>query len=302
MFWRLETMAFKCHFCPVCKGTGCIGEMPGMGGPDKSANFIYNCLDWSNIENLDPEETEIRIDVRLAPITGAVENIGYDDEKQYYFDMMKFAAGAGYKLSIGDGTPDFKLEYGIEAVRELQKTDSDTKSAVFIKPYPDEKIYHRMEKAMDVAEIFGIDIDSYNIVTMRDLVHLEKKTTTQLIKIKEYLALHNKPLAIKGVFTMEDIQLCKEVRPDIIYISNHGGRVETRKGSTAMFLKEHYKELSGYCDRLWIDGGIRTKEDILTAQSYGVDTVLLGRPFITALCSKTSMKLELPCLMQQSIL
>lgn len=39
------------------------------------------------------------------------------------------------------------------------------------------------------------------------------------------------------------------------------------------------------CGRLWVDGGIRTFRDILVAGFLGAHAVMVGRPFITALCA-----------------
>ncbi len=277
---------FKCHFCPVCKGTGCIGEMPGMGGPNESVNFIRNCKDWSLIPE-GPFTDSAFPEIRLAPVTGAVENIGFDSEEPYYSMMMSSCASCGVKLSIGDGTPDCKLKAGIQAVAELGKSVPGAKAAVFIKPYPDEKILERSLWADGIAELYGIDIDSYNIVTMRNLVHLEKKTASQLKELKSYFNHRGFPFAIKGVFTEHDTELVKEVKPDICYISNHGGRVDTVTGSTAEFLMKNAETLRANSGRLWVDGGIRSANDARKAASYGCDTVLLGRPLITSLCRDT---------------
>lgn len=260
-----------CHFCQVCDGQGCVGEMPGMGGAFASANFIANCAEWKRYQ---PSSDTLPL-IRLAPITGAVENIGWHDEKSFYFALLGAAAAAGIRLSIGDGTPDEKLQAGIEALRALKK-----KAAVFIKPYPQKIFFERLEWAEETAEICGSDIDSYNIVTMRKLVHLERKTPAQLLEIKKRVKV---PFAIKGVFTPEDLDIIKEVKPDIAVISNHGGRVETRQGSTASFLAEHAVFLRKFCGELWVDGGLRTQSDLLVAHSLGASTVMIGRPFITAL-------------------
>jgi isopentenyl diphosphate isomerase/L-lactate dehydrogenase-like FMN-dependent dehydrogenase len=144
-----------------------------------------------------------------------------------------------------------------------------------------QKIIERIEWSAGVSEIIGVDIDSYNIVTMRNLVQLERKTPAQISELKKHAKL---PFAIKGVFTKDDVELVKEVKPEIVVISNHGGRVENRIGSTAMFLKEYGPELKNYCGELWVDGGLRTKKDLKTASYFGVSEVMLGRPFVTALC------------------
>ena len=268
---------FKCHFCAQCTGRGCVGEMPGMGGPNQSRNFLLNAAGWEPY--LDVGAGQAVPQLRLAPLTGAVENVGYDDEEPFYGDMVHACAAAGIALGIGDGTPDCKLQYGLAALRREGK-----KAAVFIKPYPDARLYERMEWALDVAEYVGIDIDSYNIVTMRNLVHLEKKTPAQLAAIKAWLTARGLPFVIKGIFTEEDIAMVDEVRPDVAYISNHGGRVDTRAGSTAEFLAGHGRALARSAGALWVDGGIRTREQAQVAAALGASCVLLGRPLITALC------------------
>jgi isopentenyl diphosphate isomerase/L-lactate dehydrogenase-like FMN-dependent dehydrogenase len=116
---------------------------------------------------------------------------------------------------------------------------------------------------------------------MRNLVQLERKTPAQISELKKHAKL---PFAIKGVFTKEDVELVREVKPEIVVISNHGGRVENRIGSTAMFLKEYGQEIRNHCGELWVDGGLRSKKDLKTASYFGVSEVMLGRPFITALC------------------
>lgn len=273
----------KCNRCFVCNGYGCKNNLPGLGGVFNNQNFQLNCSSWENLRKLAQREgylNEIEnievlpSQIKCGPVTGAVENIGYNSEEDFYFPYLKAAKDAGFGLCVGDGYPDIKLQFGFEAVKRL-----NTKAAFFFKPYPFEKLVERVNLVKNYAEYIGIDIDSYNIVTMRNLVNLEKKTSQQL---EEFRKLFNVPLVIKGVFTEEDIQLCKELRPDVIYISNHGGRVETRIGSTGDFLAKYSKSLKNYCKEIWVDGGIRCKEDVQTALFYGADKVIAARPFIRA--------------------
>jgi isopentenyl diphosphate isomerase/L-lactate dehydrogenase-like FMN-dependent dehydrogenase len=267
----------NCHFCPECLGFGCIAELPGMGGIRQNKNFQLNCAAWDRL----PADGNTPLPlVRLAPITGAVENAGYYEERQFYHDLIQGVSEGGAALSIGDGCPDEKLRYGIEAV-----TAAGKKAAVFIKPYENTKILDRMEWASGIAEIFGVDIDSYNIVTMRNLVQLERKTPKMLRELKAASAKTARPFAIKGIFTKADIETLKEVKPDIAVVSNHGGRVENREGSTADFLAENYRELKSYVGEVWVDGGIRKLRDLQAAANLGASQVLIGRPFITALLS-----------------
>lgn len=273
----------KCHRCAVCDGYGCPGMLPGLGGVFEGKNFQLNFEGWRELleeavengagEKINNIQVEPSI-VRCGPVTGAVENIGYAQESDFYFPYLKNAVQAGFGLCVGDGCPDEKLKLGLAAVREL-----NIPAAFFLKPYPQEKLFERVEWIRPYASYIGIDIDSYNIVTMRNLVNLERKTAAQLQEFREHTKL---PFVIKGVFTPDDLTLVSLVRPDVVYISNHGGRVETRIGSTARFLAENAGELKKYCKEIWVDGGIRTKQDIQTALYYGADQVIAARPLIRA--------------------
>ena len=283
----------KCHRCPECNGYGCPDMLPGLGGVMGGVNFQANVEAWKELG----EETGAALDgievlpsmLRCGPVTGAVENIGFENEEDFYYPYLKNAFDAGFGLCIGDGCPDEKLKFGIAAVERLeQEAGADASAgasgapldaAFFLKPYPQARLFERIEWIGPHARYIGIDIDSYNILTMRNLVNLERKTAAQL---EEFRKVSGVPFVIKGVFTDADIELVKEVHPDVVYISNHGGRVETRHGSTGDFLKAHAAELKNYCDQLWVDGGIRTRRDIQTALYYGADQVIMARPLIRA--------------------
>lgn len=282
-----------------------------MGGVFEGKNFSLNVEGWKKIIPSIPQEKLqeaaaliVPQKIRLAPITGAEENVGWPDEESFYAPFYAFAAGLGIKLGVGDGCPDNKLLAGIAAVQALNKEASLTKTAagqncaqaqdaaavsglastpkkaaVFLKPYPQEKLLERAEWAMPVAEYIGVDIDSYNIVTMRNKVHLEKKTAAQLNELRHATKL---PLVVKGVFTQESLDLIEELKPEVAYISNHGGRVETDIGSTAQFMLANIARIKKSAAAVWVDGGLRSKEDIAAALALGADEALLGRPIISS--------------------
>lgn len=279
--------SYKCRLCASCDGAACAGELPGMGGVFEGRNFSLNVEGWKKIIPSIPQEklqeaaaSIVPQKIRLAPITGAEENVGWPDEESFYAPFYAFAAGLGIKLGVGDGCPDNKLKAGIAAVQALNKTASTPKkAAVFLKPYPQEKLLERAEWAMPVAEYIGVDIDSYNIVTMRNKVHLEKKTAAQLNELRRATKL---PLVVKGVFTQESLDLIEELKPEVAYISNHGGRVETDIGSTAEFMLSNIARIKKSAAAVWVDGGLRSKEDIAAALALGGEEALLGRPMISS--------------------
>ena len=310
--------SYKCRLCADCDGAACAGELPGMGGVFDGKNFSLNVEGWKKIIPSIPQEklqeaaaSIVPQKIRLAPITGAEENVGWPDEESFYEPFYAFAAGLGIKLGVGDGCPDNKLKAGIAAVQALNQEASLTKTAaaencpqdqkvaasnrapapapetastpkkaaVFLKPYPQEKLLERAEWAMPVAEYIGVDIDSYNIVTMRNKVHLEKKTAAQLNELRHATKL---PLVVKGVFTQESLDLIEELKPEVAYISNHGGRVETDIGSTAQFMLANIARIKKSAAAVWVDGGLRSKEDIAAALALGAEEALLGRPIISS--------------------
>lgn len=278
----------KCYRCAECDGFGCPNMIPGLGGVMDGKNFQLNVQGWAKLFSLaqthndDKKILQIQISpekLRCGPVTGAVENIGYQNEEDFYFPYLSNADKSGFGLCVGDGCPDEKLDFGLKAIQKIKCKHKPKSVAFFLKPYPQKKLLERVDFVQEDADFIGIDIDSFNIATMRNLVNLEKKSAENLIEIKNHT---DKKFVIKGVFTSEDIELVQKVQPDVVYISNHGGRVETRIGSTAEFLYENAKILKENCAEIWIDGGIRTKKDIQTALFYGASQVILARPLIRA--------------------
>ena len=274
----------------MCDGKACKGELPGMGGVQESIIFIENVNAWKrffeklNIEAKCSEKAIKPCRIRLAPMAGGIQNVGWKDEKDFYFSMLSAAFYANLPLSIGDGFPDEKLHFAILALQSLKE-----KAAIFLKPYPQENLLKRVEFVAPYAQIIGVDVDAYNIVTMRNQVSLEKKTFQELNELRRKSGL---PLAIKGIFSDEDIELVKKTKPEIAIVSNHGGRIDRPIISSADFLSSHINELSRYAKEVWVDGGIRHKKDLITASALGAKEVLIGRPIISRLIAggKESVK------------
>ena len=154
--WKLsllEKTNNRCTGCPICDGFGCIDQLPGWGGINANANFIANYESWNDIKVKGIEDYLIP-EISLAPITGAIQNIGTKDEESFYYDYLSSGKYANVFLSIGDGAPDCKIQFGIKALKALS-----AKASVFIKPYINKEFLRRIEWAIPIATHIGIDID-----------------------------------------------------------------------------------------------------------------------------------------------
>ncbi len=267
---RLKTDK-KCRGCNICNGLGCLGEVPGMGGKGSSSTFINNYKSWNEIE-IEGEELPL---LGVAPMTGVKQNMGDPfPEAEFHDYIVRGAKKAGILSCIGDGTPDFKLQDGAQALRQ-----NSVKGVVFIKPYTNDKILERILWVDDVAQVVGVDIDSHKIDTMAGLAKLEKKSISQLLELKSSF---KKPFALKGIESLEDLELVKAVKPDIVVVSNHGGRLIDHQQGIAYRLQTLMPLLKDFCGEVWVDGGLRTLSHFKKAKAIGASRVLIGRPFIQA--------------------
>jgi len=65
-----------------------------MGGVFENANFMQNCSAWDRLAESDLAESPLPR-IRLAPVTGAIQNVGYADERLFYADLIRASARAG---------------------------------------------------------------------------------------------------------------------------------------------------------------------------------------------------------------
>ena len=90
------------------------------------------------------------------------------------------------------------------------------------------------------------------------------------------------PLIIKGIMTPEDARLALESGADAIVVSNHGGRQLDGAPATVEVLPEIRDSLGNELE-VWIDGGIRSGQDVLRVLALGADAAMIGRPYIYGL-------------------
>jgi L-lactate dehydrogenase (cytochrome) len=89
-------------------------------------------------------------------------------------------------------------------------------------------------------------------------------------------------LILKGVMDAEDARLAANSGADALVVSNHGGRQLDGAPSSIKALPA-IADAVGKDIEVWMDGGIRSGQDVLKARALGARGTLIGRSFLYAL-------------------
>jgi 4-hydroxymandelate oxidase len=84
------------------------------------------------------------------------------------------------------------------------------------------------------------------------------------------------PVVVKGVLRPDDARRCTQAGAAAIWVSNHGGRQLDRARTTASALAGVVAALDGSAE-VYVDGGVRSGLDVLTATAIGARCAFLGR-------------------------
>jgi L-lactate dehydrogenase (cytochrome) len=89
-------------------------------------------------------------------------------------------------------------------------------------------------------------------------------------------------LILKGILDVEDARLAAASGADAIVVSNHGGRQLDGAPSSISALPA-IADAVGTQIEVWMDGGIRSGQDVLKARALGAHGTMIGRSFLYAL-------------------
>jgi L-lactate dehydrogenase (cytochrome) len=90
------------------------------------------------------------------------------------------------------------------------------------------------------------------------------------------------PVIVKGVLDPEDAQLAIDAGADAIIVSNHGGRQLDGAPSSIRVLPE-IVDAVGAKTEVFMDGGVRSGQDVLKAVALGAKGAFIGRPMLYGL-------------------
>ncbi len=87
---------------------------------------------------------------------------------------------------------------------------------------------------------------------------------------------------LKGVLDAEDAKLAADMGADAVIVSNHGGRQLDGALSSIRMLPSIVRAI-GDRTEVWMDGGIRSGQDVLKALALGAKGTMIGRAYIHGL-------------------
>lgn len=89
-------------------------------------------------------------------------------------------------------------------------------------------------------------------------------------------------LILKGIMDPQDIPMAIDTGADALIVSNHGGRQLDGAPSSIAALPRIVHAADDKIE-IWMDGGIRSGQDILRARALGARGTMIGRSFLYAL-------------------
>ncbi|MFM2056965.1 MAG: alpha-hydroxy-acid oxidizing enzyme [Pseudomonadota bacterium] len=89
-------------------------------------------------------------------------------------------------------------------------------------------------------------------------------------------------LILKGIMDVEDARLAADSGADALVVSNHGGR-QLDGAPASIDALPAIADAVGSRIEVWMDGGVRSGQDVLKAVALGARGVMIGRPFLYGL-------------------
>lgn len=281
-----------CKACYVCDGRACGNSLPGPGskGPGNGANRNYEkwqelCLNMDTIGDNGAADSgyefyskTLRMPVLAAPMGAMKLHYGekYDD-MEYNKLLVKACVDNGTIALLGDNP-------SIDAFRNIMEAalvETGGEAIPTIKPWNKEAIFERIDiaKALGVKHI-AMDIDAAGLPFLKQLnPNAGSKTVEELKEIIDYAGL---PFILKGIMTPKAAEKAIAAGVSAIVVSNHGGRVMPALPSTCEVLPSIVKQVAGRV-KVIVDGGVRSGADVYRALALGAESVLIGRPVVTAI-------------------
>ena len=123
------------------------------------------------------------------------------------------------------------------------------------------------------------------VKSLRDILHWSNENYDPQLDWGKVRKLRDKwggKLILKGILDAEDAKMALDVGADAILVSNHGGRQLDGALSTIRSLPAVARAVGDQIE-VYLDGGIRSGQDVLKALAMGAKSTFIGRSFLYGL-------------------
>ncbi|PYE84084.1 alpha-hydroxy acid oxidase [Pseudoroseicyclus aestuarii] len=132
------------------------------------------------------------------------------------------------------------------------------------------------------ANVVGHTSEVGNIADLSNWTNRQFDPQLDWEKVRKLKEKWGGKFILKGILDPEDARRAAEVGADAIIVSNHGGRQLDGALSTIRALPA-IRRAVGPDMPLWLDGGIRSGQDMLRALALGADATMIGRAWLYGL-------------------
>ncbi|MDD4710214.1 MAG: alpha-hydroxy acid oxidase [Eubacteriales bacterium] len=209
-----------------------------------------------------------------TPVTTAALSHLKTPREDGMVELAQAARLAGALMFCGMGTPQ-QLDAVMAAGAQVVK---------IIKPYADEEqIYRRIAHARACGCLaVGMDIDhSFDHKGEYDVVQGEKMQPVTREKLKAFMAAGPLPFIVKGVLSLTDALICRDLGAAGIVVSHHHGIMDFAQPPLKVL--PAIRDKVGKDIKIFVDCGIESGADVYKAMALGADAVSVGRALMPAL-------------------
>lgn len=289
----------SCNVCRVCNGKNCPGRGTTtleFGGKGCNAAFqnSYEALakvriipdvihdDFMPDTSIELFGRTFRVPVFAAPIAAVLTSYTYDspyfnNNAAYAEALIKGCHDGGGMAWLGDMIYPGYYEGQIETIDKVNGEAIPT-----IKPWED--LEGEVLRKIDLAKKKGVigiasDLDSPGLgYQSANDITVCYRSTNELAQIIKYAGV---PVVLKGLLSVKSAVKAAEAGAYGILISNHGGNVIEHSVNPADVVEDIRKAV-GPNMKIFVDGAVRSGEDVFKLIALGADACLIGRPYVVS--------------------
>lgn len=230
-------------------------------------------------------------------LEGCVPDTCFDLFGRVFDTPVTTAALSHLKTPRGDGMVELAqgarlagavMFCGMGDTRQLDAVLHTGASVIkIIKPYAeDDKIISRIAHANQSGCLaIGMDIDhSFDHQGDLDVVLGEKMQPVNGAMLKRFMAQSRLPFIVKGVLSVHDALICRDLGAAGIMVSHHHGRMDF--APPPLKALPAIRQAVGREMKIFVDCGIESGADAYKALALGADAVSVGRALMPALTER----------------